>query len=49
MSYANVIMYSAVLPSYRKGSKDGQGKQDIIRADDPRNRKKVREFLDSIE
>lgn len=49
MSYANVVMYSAVLPSYnRKDGKNGE-KQDVIKADDPRNRDKVRQFLDRIE
>ena len=46
MSYANVVMYSACLPSFsakRKGkSKDHV---EVIDADDPRNRSKVREIL----
>lgn len=49
MSYANVVMYGAVLPSYRKGSKGKQDNQKVIRADDPRNNNKVRQFLDNIE
>lgn len=52
MSYANVIMYGAVLPSYRKpkdGTEGKQEEQDIVKADDPTNRERVRKFLDSIE
>lgn len=52
MSYVNMIMYGAVLPSYRSrkdGDKGGNIGQDIIRADDPANRDRVRRFLDSIE
>lgn len=50
MSYANCIMYSAVLPSYkRKGNGQGGGEQDRIDVDDPRNRDKVKRFLDNIE
>lgn len=51
MSYTNLIMYGAVLPSYRK-PKDGTGnkeEQDIVKADDPNNRERVRKFLESIE
>lgn len=51
LSYVNMIMYGAVLPSYRnhKDRDKGENKEDIIRADDPANRDKVRRFLDSIE
>ena len=51
MSYANVIMYGAVLPSYRKpGSQDKEEeKQDIVKADDPDNKERVRQFLEQIE
>lgn len=52
MSYVNMIMYGAVLPSYRShkdGDKVSNTGQDIIRADDPANRDRVRRFLDSID
>lgn len=52
MSYVNVIMYGAVLPSYRRkdGNNDNGGKdQDIIKADDPNNKDRVRKFLDGID
>jgi len=44
MSYANVVMYSAVIPSYDydTGTKD---KGEVINADDPKNREKVRNIL----
>lgn len=48
-----MIMYGAVLPSYKSKKDDKktgkQPEQDIIKADDPKNRDKVRKFLDSIE
>ena len=48
MSYVNLIMYSRVLPSYE--SEDKQEKkedvgEEVINADDPANRDKVREIL----
>ena len=51
MSYANVIMYSAVLPSYNtKDDKEHKReKQKVINASDPNNREQIRQFLDSIE
>ena len=51
MSYPNIILYGAVLPSYssKKKDKKDSGKQDIIKVDDPKNREKVRKILDSID
>lgn len=49
MSYINMIMYSAVLPSITGGRKKAEEHQDIIKAGDPRNRDRVRKFLDNIE
>lgn len=51
MSYANLNLYSASLPTYRKAQKDKQqgsinDKQDIIKADDPKNRELVRQFIE---
>lgn len=46
MSYANIIMYSACLPSYTSGKdKKGNDDDEVINADDPRNRDKVRQIL----
>ncbi len=47
MSYANLNLYSASLPTYRKPDKDGKrdGKGETIRADDPKNRDRVRDFI----
>ena len=47
MSYVNMIMYGAVLPSYNP-KKDRKKGEEIIKADDPANRDKVRRFFDSI-
>ncbi len=51
MSYANMVMYSAVLPSYdsKKDRGSETGKQDIIKADDPRNSEKVLALLQNAE
>ena len=44
-----MIMYGAVIPSYG-GKKDGEEKkQEQIKADDPRNKDRVRQFFDSID
>ncbi len=53
MSYANMIMYSAVLPSYKakKQQRDGKkdkGKEEVIKADDRKNKDRVRKFLASV-
>lgn len=46
MSYANIIMYLATIPSYDMGKdKKGGKKQEHINADDPANRKKVEQIL----
>lgn len=46
MSYANVLMYGAVLPSYDSDEKvDGKKEEGIIKADDPANRDIVRSIL----
>ena len=49
-----MIMYGAVLPSY-KSSKDKKSdkqevqKQEVIKADDPRNNARVRQIMDEYE
>ena len=40
LSYANLILYCSVLPSY-----DDEKENEIINADDPRNREKVKNIL----
>lgn len=49
MSYANVIMYSAVLLSYNSKKKDGAANQKVIKADDPRNKEEVRKFFETCD
>lgn len=46
ISYANIVLLGATLPTYTPKSKH---KEKEIRADDPRNRDRVRQFLQSIE
>lgn len=50
MSYSNMVMYGAVIPSYG-GKKDGstKGQAEEIKADDPRNKERVKQFFDSID
>ena len=51
MSYANVMMYGSVLPSYNKDDKKDKEKEteeeddDVINADDPANQEKIRKLL----
>lgn len=40
LSYANLVLYSSVLPSY-----DDEKDEDVINADDPRNKEKIRKLL----
>jgi hypothetical protein len=42
MSFANLIMYSAVLPSYHSADEKNR---KVIQADDPRNAERVRKIL----
>ncbi len=57
MSYANMILYGAVIPSYKspddgKGGKNGKKKkakkQERINGDDPRNRDKINKELELL-
>jgi len=48
MSYANVILYGASLPTYSsKKNKDKGRDEEVIKADDPRNNDRVQAFLDA--
>lgn len=50
LSYTNLVMYGAVIPSSRGGRSTEEWKEKgVINADDPKNRDKVRQYLDSIE
>ena len=48
-----MIMYGATLPSYNKdkdGKKpSGEQQQEVVKADDPKNRERVRAILDSYD
>lgn len=43
ISYANILLYTAVLPSYdfKGGGKEKKGKGEVVNADDPKNRAEV--------
>lgn len=50
MSYANLNLYSASLPTYRKPDKKetpGKDKKYVINADDPNNRDLIRQIIDA--
>lgn len=51
LSYPNLILYNAVLPSYhsKDKSRGSDGGQEVIKADDPKNKERVKQFFDSIE
>lgn len=49
MSYANLLMYGAVLPSYDSEEKKEGKEQQVIKADDPTNRDKVRKFFEDCD
>lgn len=51
LSYPNLILYNAVLPSYQSKdrSRGSDGGQEVIKADDPKNKERVKQFFDSIE
>lgn len=50
MSYANMIMYGAVLPNYSdKKNKKKEKNQEIIKADNPTNNARVRKIIDGYE
>ncbi len=50
MSYVNLIMYGAVLPSYHSQTekKDDDKKQEEIKADDPAMKERARQIIDSL-
>lgn len=52
LSYPNLILLGATLPSYNrdKDRKDRQTQgQDVIDAEDPRNKDAVKQFFNSID
>ena len=48
-----MIMYSAVIPSYNSENgnrfSDKSKEQETIKADDPRNKARIRQILDSMD
>jgi len=45
MSYANLILYSAVLPSYQSGKKRENGEGEVINGDDPANSELIHNII----
>lgn len=50
MSYANTVLYGRTLPSYgtKKDRKKKGGRQEVIRMDDPKNRDRIKQLLDTF-
>jgi hypothetical protein len=55
MSYANMVMYGAVIPSYKSpdeidkdGKKKKKKKHERVNGDDPRNREKINKELELL-
>lgn len=48
MSYVNLTMYSAVLPTYDSDKDKGKKNEEIINADNKNNSKKIDDFFNSI-
>lgn len=48
ISYANIIMMGATLPSYNSKRDKNKHNQEVIMADDPRNKDRVATFFNSI-
>lgn len=51
MSYVNMIMFGAVLPSYKPSGDvkaDGNQKQEEIKVDDPKMKARARQIIDSL-
>ena len=51
MSYANLILYSAVIPSYHSQKEQGgkaERKREVIDMNDPRNEEKLDQLFEHI-
>jgi hypothetical protein len=50
LSYANLILLGATLPSYdsEKSKASSHRHEEVINAEDPRNKEKVRQFFNSV-
>ncbi len=46
LSYANMIMYSAVIPSYKSRKDKTADEEEVIDANDPKNRDRIDQLLD---
>lgn len=50
MSYVNMILYGAVIPSYSgEKNKQKEDDKDIIRGDDPKNQERIKQLFRSIQ
>lgn len=53
MSYANMVMYGATLPSYKHKADDKDGKkrkrQKAIKVDDIRNRERIKSIFEQFD
>lgn len=44
-----MILFSAVIPTYHKGDEKAGSNEEVINAEDPANRAKVRQFFEDID
>lgn len=44
MSYENIVLYGATIPSFDNDKKEGDTKDETLSADNPDDYKKIREF-----
>lgn len=47
MSYANCVLYGSTLPTYQ-GKQEKKEGQEVIKADDPKNKKMIRQMIASF-
>ena len=48
ISYANLILYGAVIPSLDGDGKDNKGKKNVIDAQDPKNREMYLNLINNM-
>lgn len=48
MSYANMVLYGSVIPSFDAGDREGKGGGEVIDSRDPRNRERLEEMFENM-
>jgi hypothetical protein len=42
-------MYNAVIPTYKNNEEKGKKQQETIKADDPKNKQRIHDIIDSLD